>query len=180
MAAPVGARNDPAVSSNCFGCAELNPVGLRMTFEPRNAGITSTVRLRGDYESFPGVVHGGIVATILDEMLAQSVYRLGQVSAFTTGLRIRYAQPMATGVDHVAYAEVLSRDADLARATARLEVADGGGLVAAADGTFRLITNDVLGLPDGRLPARFVYALRSANQIQDMSASAREQAGGRS
>src|SRR2546430_1319383 len=70
--------------SNCFGCAPHNPIGLRLFFQEERDGFSTRFRLGPDYESFPGVIHGGIVAAILDETLAQTVYRSGWISAFTT------------------------------------------------------------------------------------------------
>ena len=66
--------------SNCFGCAPHNPIGLRLFFQEERDGFSTRFRLGPDYESFPGVIHGGIVAAILDETLAQTVYRSGWIS----------------------------------------------------------------------------------------------------
>lgn len=152
--------------SNCFGCAAHNPIGLRLVFEERGSGFATRLTLGADYESFPGVIHGGIVATVLDETLAQAVYRGGWISAFTTGLRIRYGRPMETGVEYTAYAEITKRDEHSVRASG--EIMYGRDLVAAADGTFHLLTDEVLAEHGSRLPERFVSALRTAkgNVIQ--------------
>ncbi|MEV0280808.1 PaaI family thioesterase [Streptomyces sp. NPDC050610] len=148
--------------SNCFGCAPSNPIGLHLDFERDGDVFTTRVKLGADYESFPGVVHGGIVGTILDETLAQAVYRSGRVSAFTTGLRIRYARPMETDTEHTAWAEIVKRDEISVRATGRVETGDGE-IVAVADGTFYLLTDDVLGQNPERIPAELIKVLRSAN-----------------
>ncbi|GAB2587984.1 hypothetical protein GCM10027168_21050 [Streptomyces capparidis] len=148
--------------TNCFGCAPRNPIGLRLTFERYEDGFATRFRLGENYESFPGVIHGGIVASILDEVLAQTVYRLGRVSAFTTGLRVRYGRPMETGAEYVAHARITARDGASVRASGRIEL-PGGGLVAAADGTFHRLTEGALGQYGERLPAGLVRALRAAN-----------------
>ncbi|WP_441245698.1 PaaI family thioesterase [Kitasatospora sp. McL0602] len=150
--------------SNCFGCAPKNPIGLRLEIEAHGDGYRADVTLGADYESFPGVVHGGIVATLLDELLAQAVYRSGRTSAFTAGLRIRYAQPMRTDTAYRVSAETTTRADDSVRATGRIELADGGGLVAVADGTFFLLTDQVLAASADRLPDGLAEALRSSNQ----------------
>ncbi|MER5637116.1 PaaI family thioesterase [Kitasatospora sp. NPDC002227] len=149
--------------SNCFGCAPKNPIGLRLVIEPEGEGYRASVKLGADYESFPGVVHGGIVAAVLDELLAQAVYRSGRTSAFTAGLRIRYAQPMRTDTEYLVSAETTVRADESVRATGRIEQADGG-LVAAADGTFYLLTDEVLDASEDRLPTGLAQALRSSNQ----------------
>lgn len=148
--------------SNCFGCAQHNPIGLRLVFEKKGNGFATRLTLGAEYESFPGVIHGGIVATILDETLAQAVYRAGLVSAFTTGLRIRYGRPMETGVEYTAHAEITKRDEHSVRASG--EILHGRDLVAAADGTFHLLTDKVLVEHGRHLPNRLVAALRIANR----------------
>jgi len=149
--------------SNCFGCAPMNPIGLRLVFEAGGGGYTTQIRLGADYESFPGVVHGGVVASILDEILAQAVYRSGRISAFTADLRVRYAQPMRTDTGYTAFAEVTRRDETSVRASGRIESADGE-LVAVADGTFFLLTDEVLDQAGERLPDGLVQALRASNK----------------
>jgi uncharacterized protein (TIGR00369 family) len=150
--------------SNCFGCAPKNPVGLRLEFEPHGSGCATRMKIGADYESFPGVVHGGIVASVLDEILAQAVYRSGQTAAFTVGLRIRYGRPMEIDTEHVAYAEVTKRDDTSVRASGRIEL-PGGDLVAVADGTFYLLTNDILSKSAGRLPANLSTVLMASNGL---------------
>ncbi|MFF5720928.1 PaaI family thioesterase [Streptomyces buecherae] len=161
---PESASFDPRTDnpSNCFGCAQHNPIGLRLLFDVDGNGFSTRFTLGPDYESFPGVIHGGIVATILDETLAQAVYRAGWISAFTTGLRVRYGKPMETGVEYTARAEITRRDEHAVRASG--ELLHGRDLVAAADGTFRLLTEQVLTEQGRHLPSRLVTALRTANQ----------------
>lgn len=162
MPEPRTTESDTDTISNCFGCAPRNPIGLRLVFEEHGGGYSTRMKLGADYESFPGIVHGGIVASILDETLAQAVYRSGRVSAFTSGLRIRYGRPMETDTEYNAYAEIVRRDEDSVQATGRIELPTGE-LVAVGDGTFYLLTDGVLGQYGERLPAQLITALRASN-----------------
>jgi hypothetical protein len=116
------------------------------------------VRLGSDYESFPGIVHGGIVAAIMDETMAQAVYRSGRVAAFTIGLRIRYGRPMETDTEYLASAEITARDDSSVRVSGQLEL-PSGDLVAAADGTFYLLTDPALRESGPRSPEQLRQAL---------------------
>jgi acyl-coenzyme A thioesterase PaaI-like protein len=107
------------------------------------------VTLGNNYESFPGIVHGGIVAAIMDETMAQAVYRSGRTAAFTAGLRVRYGRPMETDIEHLTYAEITGRDDSSARVSGRIE-RPGGDLVAAADATFYLLSDRPPGRPGPR------------------------------
>lgn len=106
-----------------------------MLFESDAKQCFSRFSLGYDYESYPGVIHGGIVATVLDEVLSQTVYRSLNNSAFTVGLRVRYGHPMETGVPHVAFGHIVRSNNILIRAVGRIE-RDSGGLIAAATGSF--------------------------------------------
>jgi uncharacterized protein (TIGR00369 family) len=154
--------NAAETASNCFGCAPGNTVGLRLVFTACGAGYSTRLRLGADYESFPGIIHGGIVATVLDETLAQAVYRSLGTAAFTSGLRVRYARPLRTGVEYTAYAEIIRSDDTSVRASGWIGQPDGDW-AATADGTFFLLTDEVLGRPDQTLPAGLVDVLRASN-----------------
>lgn len=130
--------SDPPAGINCFGCAPTNPIGLRLEFDRHGRNYLSTFTLGGDYESYPGVIHGGIVATVVDELMSQAVYRESGASVYTVGLRVRYGQPMRTQVVHHASAQVDRSDTDVIVATGRIENA-AGELVAAATGSFSRI-----------------------------------------
>ena len=55
-------------SRNCFICGLENPVGLQLRFQEIAPGkIETTYTAPDDFQGYPGVLHGGIVATILDE-----------------------------------------------------------------------------------------------------------------
>lgn len=113
--------------------------GLRLQFRHDEAGrIFTDVQLGVDYESFPGIIHGGIVATVLDEVMARASLHVHRMPSMTVGLRMRYVQAMRTGQRYLATAEVQSRDGELVRLQGRLET-ETNGLVAAADATFMLL-----------------------------------------
>ena len=67
--APVG----EATLGHCFGCGELNPIGLQL--KPRYDGerVTATFTPTIDHEGWFKITHGGILYTLLDEITAYSV-----------------------------------------------------------------------------------------------------------
>jgi acyl-coenzyme A thioesterase PaaI-like protein len=79
-------------SAHCFGCGVSNPLGLNMRFYMTNPGeITSEYTVPYDYEGYPGVVHGGIVAAMLDEVCSRA-HMTGDPPRFmyTARLEVRY------------------------------------------------------------------------------------------
>ena len=85
----------PGLVHQCFGCAQANRHGLHLRFQetPDNAGVASEFRVPRRFEGPPGHVHGGIIATILDEAMGKVNRRKGIV-ALTRHMSIDYLQPV--------------------------------------------------------------------------------------
>ena len=71
--------------SMCFCCGSENPIGLKLTFETTPEG-------RG----FKDVVHGGLVATVLDEVMIRLLYLSG-IEAVTAEMETRLIRPAHAG-----------------------------------------------------------------------------------
>jgi len=94
-------------SRGCFICGLRNPIGLRMVFyEDREEGLVwARLTISDDYCSYPGVVHGGIVATVLDETSGRAlIVSTGDANAFfaTAKIELRYRRATPTNVPLVA------------------------------------------------------------------------------
>jgi len=82
----------------CFGCGTENPAGLRLRIETGADGtVWNDYTVPDHFQGYRGVVHGGILATLLDEVMAHAVLRAGSGSAATAQLEIRYRQPAPVG-----------------------------------------------------------------------------------
>ena len=78
----------------CFGCGQRNPIGIRIGgFERIDGGYSATFTPLPDHRGFEGVLHGGIVATALDEMLAWTATLDEDVFVFTGKLELRFRRP---------------------------------------------------------------------------------------
>ena len=92
---PMG--NNP--QNKCFACGPANPDGLRMEVllkEDRTVVITPV--MAPAYDGHPGYVHGGIIATLLDEVMSKSVRARGCPSAMTRHMEIDYLRPVPSSV----------------------------------------------------------------------------------
>lgn len=86
-------------SRQCFVCGVENPVGLRLAFYETAPGeVTAEVTLPERYQGYPGVVHGGIVASMLDEVVGRAAMN-GEPWRFmvTARLDLRYRKPVPVG-----------------------------------------------------------------------------------
>jgi uncharacterized protein (TIGR00369 family) len=85
----------------CFVCGRQNPLGLKLDFyEDGEAGqVRAEFTVPEDYQSYPGVVHGGILAAILDEVSGRAVMLHGSDENLMATLRltVRYRRPTPIG-----------------------------------------------------------------------------------
>ena len=81
----------PSGARLCFACGDDNPIGLHLD-DIRREGeeVYATLRPRADYQSYPGVLHGGISATALDELMGWSAILLAGIWAATATMEVRY------------------------------------------------------------------------------------------
>ena len=84
---------------NCFACAPTNPCGLKMEFYEDGDDIVSIWTPGDNYQGWLDTLHGGIQATLLDEIGGWIIARKFQTSGMTTNLNIKYKRPIPTGKD---------------------------------------------------------------------------------
>lgn len=73
----------------CFGCSPHNPIGLKLEFEYSDDSAKTTWKPTKDYEGFPGLLHGGIISTILDETMAKAIEH-SNIYAVTIEMNVKY------------------------------------------------------------------------------------------
>ncbi len=104
---PLNLRED-VTPHNCFGCGALNVHGLRLRLmaDPAGDGVVTRFVPPPHAEGYTGMVHGGIISTVLDEVMAWTLYRQG-IWAVTGQLTTRYRKPLLVGEPTVASGSVL-------------------------------------------------------------------------
>lgn len=81
---------------NCFGCSPDNPIGIHMEFYENRDEIISFWHPLTQYQGWVDTMHGGILATIIDETAGWVVFRKLQTSGMTTKLELKYRKPVMT------------------------------------------------------------------------------------
>ncbi len=111
--------NDTTDYQRCFVCGQRNPFGLHLVFRLDNNTVVADFQPREEHQGFPGVIHGGIVAALLDEALGRTPV-LGNNRAWTmTGrLEVRYRR-------YVPYGPLLRVRASLDTERHRMQQASG-------------------------------------------------------
>ena len=82
---------------NCFACAPGNPCGLKMEFYEDGEDVVCYWTANENYQSWLNTVHGGILATLIDETAGWFIFRKYQTSAMTTSLNVKYKKPVPIG-----------------------------------------------------------------------------------
>ncbi|KAA6465074.1 PaaI family thioesterase [Acidobacteria bacterium AB60] len=86
-----------AAQNRCFGCGRANAVGLRLDFFlSEDKRVVCLPQVPDSYEGPPGYVHGGIIATLLDEAMSKAVRSHGLV-AMTRHMEVDYRRPVKSG-----------------------------------------------------------------------------------
>ncbi len=78
----------------CFGCSPLNKMGLHLEFWDANEEIICKWQPKKHLEGYQNVLHGGIQATLLDEISSWTVYTKCKTAGVTSGLEIKYKNPL--------------------------------------------------------------------------------------
>jgi uncharacterized protein (TIGR00369 family) len=122
----------------CFACGPENPHGLHLTGF-HDEGEEHVVRFAPErhHQGWQDVTHGGIVATLLDEVMTRLLYSHGQ-DAVTAELTVRYHHPLPTGAAVEARARETERRGRVVRVEAEVRTEEGV-LVASGQGKFMLV-----------------------------------------
>jgi len=127
----------------CFGCGELNSEGLQLRFEPDAEGV---VRVRfavpPRYQSWAGVVHGGVIALLLDEAVGWAAWHAGKPGV-TGRLEVRYRLPLKVGEEVEICGRVDRERRTLAYTSAWVDRVSDGARIADATATLMVASVSV-------------------------------------
>jgi uncharacterized protein (TIGR00369 family) len=114
---------------NCFACGQANARGLRLKIENENGRAAATFVPDASLEGYDGVLHGGVVSTVLDEVMVWAARFTTGLYAVTGELLVRFAKPIETGKSYRVEGWVRENRGRIVLAEASLK--DGEGKVRA-------------------------------------------------
>lgn len=126
-------------ANRCFVCGQDNPIGLKLRFEPAGGGVRAEFTPSELHAGYEGLVHGGILAALIDDALANIWFVRGQ-EAVTVKIEVRFRREAKPGERLIVTAEPTGAKSGLetARATvARTDgvvIAEGAGFVSVRSG----------------------------------------------
>jgi acyl-coenzyme A thioesterase PaaI-like protein len=122
---------------HCFGCGRLNLHGLQLSFfaNADGSGVWTPFTPTDAFEGYEGVVHGGIVCTILDEVMAWSLYRQ-KTWAVTGTLSTRFRKPVRVGESVRAIGSMIRDRGRVIEMRGEIRRESDNALLAEGTGTF--------------------------------------------
>ena len=116
-------------SRSCFVCGRDNAAGLRSRWtSDRAAGeVRATLVLAEQFQSYPGLAHGGIVAALLDEAMVRSLLLEGAFDDLmvTARMEVAYRRATPTSSPITVVGRIVKRGASRATAEAEIRLEDG-------------------------------------------------------
>lgn len=90
--------NNPFIGSeefNCIGCSPRNPIGFQLIFflDEENETLTTEWNPQPVFQGYKNVLHGGIQATLMDEIASWVVYSIIGTGGVTSQMQVRYRKP---------------------------------------------------------------------------------------
>ena len=138
--------NDTTDYQRCFVCGQRNPFGLHLVFRIEDGTIVTDFQPREEHQGFPGVIHGGIIASVLDETLGRTSILAEYPEWTMTGrLEIRYRRYVPYGPLLRVRARLGTERKRMMQATGVITFADDETTVLAeAQGTFLALPSQVV------------------------------------
>ncbi len=135
---------------NCFACGTENPIGLNLQFYRLGNAICSDITLGKNHEGWENMAHGGIISTLLDEVMSWAVIYFKRTFFVTRKIHMKYVRPILIGIPLT----VKGRLVDAPKGP-KIEVKgeirdDEGRLLVKSTGEFAVIPHEKLSsVPEG-------------------------------
>jgi uncharacterized protein (TIGR00369 family) len=122
------------VHPKCVVCSLVNAKGLHLKFDISDDGcVKATFQCDGAFEGYPGVLHGGVISSILDGAMGNCMFARGR-AAVTVEMTTRFRHPIVTYQEATVSARVTRSSHPLYQLEA--EIVQEGKVKASAKGTF--------------------------------------------
>ncbi len=123
--------------NRCFGCSEINPIGLKLRFSYKDDEAITKWVPKEEYQGWPGILHGGITATILDEVMAKLIEHKG-IYAVTAEMNVRYVKKIEIGKELFAKSWFEKQSPKIFYVKAKIQNKDGEVLAKGSGKYFRV------------------------------------------
>jgi acyl-coenzyme A thioesterase PaaI-like protein len=130
---------------NCFACGTANPIGLNLPFFRLGDSVYSEITLGKYHAGWENISHGGILSTILDEVMSWTILYFKRAFFLTRKMEVKYIKPVLVGTPLTIKGRLLDSHSSDNRIKVRAEMRDdSGNLLAVSTGEFILIGKEEL------------------------------------
>ena len=123
--------------TDCFACGSTHEQGLHLQFESRGIQTTCQAEINRTHQSYDGIVHGGVIATLLDATMIQCLHSAFGSNPLTCRLDIRYREVVQVDTAITVTACVTSRRG--IHCWAHATIMQNERVCVTARGAFRLV-----------------------------------------
>lgn len=125
----------------CFGCSPTHPIGLRLRFERDGDDVVTRWTPPEQFQGPPGILHGGLVTTLADELAAWTIVALKQRMGFTASLEGRLKRPLRIGREVIGVGRITADTRRIVKVSVTLSQDDA----SAFEGSFTFALLDAKG-----------------------------------
>ena len=130
----------------CFACGTANPNGLNLHFYCSGDTVCTDITLGKYHVGWQNMAHGGIISTLLDEVMSWTVMYFNRAFFVTRKMEVKYVKPVMIGTP-LTVAGRLTGESEPPKVTARAEIRDDEGrLFVRSNGEFVVIPKEKLSL----------------------------------
>lgn len=134
----------------CFACGTANPIGLNLEFYRRGDSVYTDITLDKYHEGWENMAHGGIISTLLDEVMAWTIMYTKRKLFVTRKMEIKYIRPVLIGMPLTVNGLIIDKF-EHPRIAAKAEIRDNEGkLYVRSQGEFVMLSEeDLPSVPEG-------------------------------
>lgn len=113
-------------SRHCFVGGVENPIGLKVVFEEEGKQVWAKFTPREEHQGFPGILHGGLAGTPLDEVMGRCLLAGGEERwMLSVKLEVRYRKPIPIGEPLTVMGEIAEDRGRLVETRGEIRLSDG-------------------------------------------------------
>jgi len=122
----------------CFACGKKNPIGLKLNVKTSDRKAWAEFVPGKEFEGYHGYLHGGIIATLLDEVMVYAAHTV-KIPSLTAELTVRYKKPAPIGSRLLVEGKVVQNRGRLIRTEGTIKNEEGD-VIATARATYMHIS----------------------------------------
>ncbi len=129
-------------ATHCFGCSPNNDAGLKLDVELTDQGAIARWTPDERFRGYNNISHGGIVATVLDEMMGWAILSVGAPPHATTKLEVEYRAPHWIDREYECESTIAEQRSRALIITAEIRDVESGKVTARGTSTFVKLPED--------------------------------------